>query len=181
MSSYTHGLALDWIISATVVLANGTTVRASADENPDLFWALRGAGGSMGIVAEYEFATFEPSEEYTHFEVTLDWPDAESIIGGWLKLQAWGEEEMLREMNMRVSVDTRGVRLDGLYHGGQADMEAVVLPLLERLGGGEIALNVTYDWVGQLEQYAFAEDLNLTHPYNLVSLRKGREPGTSFS
>ncbi|CAI4211896.1 unnamed protein product [Parascedosporium putredinis] len=167
MSSYTHGLALDWIRSATVVLANGTTVRASADENADLFWALRGAGGSMGIVAEYEFATFEPVEEYTHFEAALNWADGESLVGGWMSLQAWGAEEMPREMNLRFSVDSRGVLLDGLYHGSQADMEAVVLPLLERLGGGAITVNTTFDWMGQLEQYAFAEELNYTHPYNL--------------
>ncbi|PKS06753.1 hypothetical protein jhhlp_006827 [Lomentospora prolificans] len=166
MSSYTHGLALDWILSATVVLANGTTVRASADENADLFWALRGAGGSMGIVAEYEFATFEPVEEYTHFEATLNWTDPDSIVDGWLELQAWGEEEMPREMNMRFSVDMRGVMLDGLYHGSQSDMEDVVLPLLERVGGGVITSNVTFDWFGQLGQYAYTKDLNLTHPYN---------------
>ncbi|KAK1773163.1 hypothetical protein QBC45DRAFT_102386 [Copromyces sp. CBS 386.78] len=46
-SSHTYGLAVDWIAAATVVLANSTVVTASPTENPDLFWALRGAGSNF--------------------------------------------------------------------------------------------------------------------------------------
>lgn len=167
MSSYTHGLALDGLTAATVVLANGTSVRASPTSHSDLFWALRGAGSSFGIVSEFEFETFEPPEKLTHFEVQLGWNDTESIVEGWLELQNWAEE-MPREMNMRFSVDGRGVGVDGLYHGSRDEMEEIVVPLVEKLGGGEI-VNVTYDWMGQLEAYAFADELDLTYPYDLVS------------
>jgi FAD/FMN-containing dehydrogenase len=51
-----HGLAVDNLLAAEVVTAEGTIVRASADEHSDLFWALRGGGGNFGVVTSFEFA-----------------------------------------------------------------------------------------------------------------------------
>ena len=67
-----YGLACDNLLSADVVTAEGTLVHASDDENSDLFWALRGGGGNLGVVTSFEFQLHDIGPEV--FGGTLVYP-----------------------------------------------------------------------------------------------------------
>src|SRR5271166_4343998 len=79
-----YGLAASNVVAAEIVTADGSLVRADADHEPDLFWALRGGGGSFGVVTALEFRLFPVTEAYAG---ALWYP----IQRGSEVLHAWGE------------------------------------------------------------------------------------------
>src|ERR1044072_2069781 len=61
-----HGLAMDNLVAATIVLADGSVKQLSATSNPDLFWAIRGCGFNFGVVYEFVFkAHVQLNDVYT--------------------------------------------------------------------------------------------------------------------
>jgi FAD/FMN-containing dehydrogenase len=94
-----YGLALDNLLSVDLVTAEGKVLRASADENADLFWAVRGGGGNFGVVTSFEYRAhpvgpmitgglvahpFDRARDVLRFfrDVTVRLPDEFMVFGG---------------------------------------------------------------------------------------------------
>jgi FAD/FMN-containing dehydrogenase len=82
------GLAANSLTAVELVIGDGTLVRASADENPALFWALRGGGGSFGVVTALEFRTYPIETAYAGV-LMWDITDTERVLREW---SAWAPE-----------------------------------------------------------------------------------------
>jgi FAD/FMN-containing dehydrogenase len=96
------GLTIDNLLSADVVLADGTLVTASGDANPDLYWALRGGGGNFGVVTSFRFACHDIGEhgvviggpvlyDLSDTEAVMRWyrdllPSLPEELNGWIGL-----------------------------------------------------------------------------------------------
>jgi FAD/FMN-containing dehydrogenase len=84
-----YGLTCDRLVAATVVLADGNIVTCDADQEPDLFWALRGAGGGQfGVVTSLTFAAV-PAPAATRFKLTWPRTHAPEVIAAW---QSWAPD-----------------------------------------------------------------------------------------
>ena len=77
-----YGLALDQLVAADLVIADGTVVQASAQEHPELFWAIRGGGGNFGIVTAFEF-TAHPTTDVFYGKIAFPASEADRVLQGW--------------------------------------------------------------------------------------------------
>lgn len=77
-----HGLTIDHLRAVEIVLADGSITRATATENPDLFWAVRGAGANFGIVTSFEFEVDEVGN-VGFAQLGLDASDTAGFLLDW--------------------------------------------------------------------------------------------------
>jgi FAD/FMN-containing dehydrogenase len=135
-----HGLALDNLLSAKVVLADGRLVTASAREYEDLFWAIRGGGGNFGVVTSFEFHV-HPVGTVLAGMVLHPAPAAAGAIRRWRDLETTAPDEstqgaLLFHLPDEPSMPPplRGapvVGLGGVYAGPVEKGEKALRPLRE--------------------------------------------------
>ncbi|SNT60238.1 FAD/FMN-containing dehydrogenase [Asanoa hainanensis] len=94
-----YGLALDSVVGAEVVTADGELVYASTAEHPDLFWAIRGGGGNFGIVTAFDFVA-HPTTDVFHGRITFPANEAASVLKGWADYMRAAPEELTSVVNL---------------------------------------------------------------------------------
>jgi hypothetical protein len=83
--SRSYGLTLDHVVAAEVVLADGRAVRTDAEHEPDLLWALRGAGANFGILTAVEIEAAEVGN-VVHATIVYDATDTATFVEAWAQL-----------------------------------------------------------------------------------------------
>ncbi len=138
-----YGLALDNVAAAEVVTASGEVVRASAGENPELFWAIRGGGGNFGIVTAFDFAA-HPTTDVFYGTIAFAASQAATVIQGWADYLRSAPDDLTSTAD--VANPFRGpeapVEIHVAFDGDDPDVAARAIDPIRRLGtvtGDDIA------------------------------------------
>ena len=127
-----YGLALDNLRSAEMVLADGSVCRASADENTDLFWAIRGGGGNFGIAASLEYVVHPVGPMITGGLVAHPLQRGADVLKLFRDQCAAAPDELMLVAGLLTAPDGSGLKLTGIvaaHCGALADGEAAVKPI----------------------------------------------------
>ena len=152
-----HGLSIDNLLSVDIVTADGRFRRASATENEDLFWAVRGAGSNFGVVTSFEFQAHEVGPMVFVGAIFYPLAAAPEILPAWRDFMAGAPEE-LSSMAICWSIPphppfppelhgTPIVAVAAAYCGSVEEGERVVQPLRE-LAQPVVDASGPWPWLG---------------------------------
>ncbi|KAL3674912.1 hypothetical protein V7S43_000838 [Phytophthora oleae] len=135
--SRSSGTVLDNIESVRVALANGSIVDADAKQNSDLFWGVRGAASSMGVVLDFKIKTYEaPSERVTNYTIEFNSsykPTQQDNVDALIGTQTWALSEDNNDLvSIRFGIKTKS-ELKGFFYGSGAEAKTVLGSLMENL------------------------------------------------
>jgi FAD/FMN-containing dehydrogenase len=131
-----YGLAIDSLVGAQVVTADGRLLTASAEEHPELFWALRGGGGNFGVVVDFDFVA-QPVTNLHFGSVAYRLDDPAGLVARWRDAMRVAPDELSSTLVLLPQVPGGPAAATVLlcYAGDPgatvADVDAVTEPLFE--------------------------------------------------
>ena len=138
-----HGWTCDTVVSMEVVSAGGELLRVSADENEDLFWALRGGSGNFGIVTSFEYQLFPVGPEILGGAIAWRGEDAKQVLEAYREFSASAPRELTSVAVLRIAPpapwlpkDVHGKPIVAIFvcHSGKVEDGEALLAPLRRLG-----------------------------------------------
>ncbi len=189
VASRAYGLTCDSLTGATLVTADGRTVQADARTNPDLFWALRGAGGgNFGVVTELRFRT-HPAPPCVTAYLTWPWSAAKAVVAAW---QEWGPDqpdEIWSALHLECAAGgSPSLSVAAFSLGSYGDLSNAVDRLAARAGRPRSASLHRHAYLDAMDAYAGCTDrapaqchLPGSTPGHTPQGRLGRETYTARS
>jgi hypothetical protein len=138
-----YGLSCDSLVEAELVTADGSVAKASADENPDLFWAIRGGGGNFGVVTTFTFELYELGPDVAFAATFYPLEDAPQIMRGWRDYVEGAPDEVTSvcvtitfpaNPDLPEAVHDRPVIIVGGVYAGDVDAGLAEMQPLRELG-----------------------------------------------
>jgi FAD/FMN-containing dehydrogenase len=134
-----YGMTIDNLVSVDMVTAEGKKIRASENENSDLFWAIRGGGGNFGVVTQFEFRLFPVGQEIVAGLIVFPFAEAKQVLTKYRQFVASAPEDLNVWVVLRkapplpfLPESVHGkevVVLPIFYSGAVADAEKFIAPL----------------------------------------------------
>jgi FAD/FMN-containing dehydrogenase len=134
-----YGLTCDNLISVELVTADGSLVQASASQNSELFWALRGGGGNFGIVTRFELALHPVGQVVLGGVIFYPGEQAAEVMSGWRDLLHNVPDELSTTVSLTTAPplpfipedwhNKKAVAVVGCWAGDPTEGEEVVKPL----------------------------------------------------
>ncbi|KAM5341204.1 hypothetical protein ACJ41O_015313 [Fusarium nematophilum] len=171
LHSRLRGTSLDVMTAADVVLANGTTVHVSDSKHSDIFWAVRGAGASFGIVTHFYFQTEPEPKEVVNFAMTVSSTNTATLSSAF---KAYHKITTDRSLDPRLSsvaiIRKNTVLISGVFFGTRSqyatvDFSARIPGVTEQSLVSDLAwmghMNRTFDSISAIfpdQSYFYAKD-----------------------
>lgn len=126
-----HGMSIDNLAAVEIVCADGEVRRASARENPDLFWGVRGGGGNFGVVTAFEFGLHPAQQQVVAGDLTYPIARAREVLGLYGEYAPVAPDELY--LDPAIGLPPGGapgfVSLSVCYSGAPANLERALAPL----------------------------------------------------
>jgi len=155
------GLALDNVRAVDIVTADGRLLRASADENQDLYWGVRGGGGNFGVVTSFEFRLHPMQRTVVGGEMVWPLDRARDVLRFYADYALSAPEELYCDFYMQSTMtgEGNGVGIHVCYSGAESDAAKVLAPI-GKLGDPVVNSVAAIDYVAIQRSWDNADPRN---------------------
>jgi FAD/FMN-containing dehydrogenase len=178
-------MTIDNLVSAEIVTAEGKTIRASDNENPDLFWAIRGGGGNFGVVTQFEFKLHKVGPEIMAGLIVFPISRAKQVLQQYREFVKSAPEELNVWVVLRKapplpflpeSVHGKEVIVLAIFYAGDKTEGEKLISLLRSFGdayGEHIGEQPYTQWQQAFDPLLTPGERNYWKSHNFTELREG--------